>query len=102
VSQPSGRDSIQSSSRRRARSAGEVGAGGAGPGQEQVRADGRVEDVRVLRAAADHGVHLAGVIAGQVAAVQGDRAGAQVGEPEQVCMTATRTDSPIVSGTKMK
>ncbi len=62
---------------------GQLAVGGAGPGQGEVAADRGIEDVRILRAAADHGADLIGAVAAQVDAVEGDGAPGRVAEAQQ-------------------
>ena len=57
--------------------------GGAGAGQPQVVAEGGVEQVRVLRASADHRPDVVGRVAGQVAAVEQGGAAAELAESHQ-------------------
>ena len=83
VSHPRGSDRIQSSSPARRGRVGELLVGGRRPGQAEVVAQRRVEDMRVLRAAADRGPYVVSRVAGQVVPVQGGGACAQVDETEQ-------------------
>src|SRR5262249_12049421 len=56
---------------------------GAGAGQPQVVADGRIEQVRVLRASADDRPDVVGGAAGQCRGVEQGGAPAKVAEPQQ-------------------
>jgi len=53
------------------------------PGEPEVVRDRRVEDVRVLRAAADHAAHVVGGVARQIVAAESGGAAGQVDEPHQ-------------------
>ena len=62
---------------------GQLVVAGARPGQAEVVGDRRVEDVRVLRAAADEPAHVVGGVGGEVVTAQGGGAAGQVREPHQ-------------------
>ena len=66
------------------RGLGQLLVGGPRPGQAKVVAKGRVEDVRILRAAADPGADLVRGVAGQVVTVERDPPRGQLGEAEEV------------------
>ena len=53
------------------------------PGEPEVVRDRRVEDMRVLRAAADHAAHVVGGVAREVVTAQGGGAAGQAGEAHQ-------------------
>jgi len=63
----------------------ELGIRRAGLGQAQVLGDGAVEDVRILRAAADQAAHVVGVVTAQVVTAHGGDAAGQLTEPQEHC-----------------